>query len=151
MKKIRPVLIALIALLFYTVTDILIWQRAFEANDLTHLASTYHIGWLVSLGGYATIGLLLMWGDWKDCFYYLTALLISAFSGLEDVLYYTLDGKPMPNELPWLDPNPMIFEATRSGVLTSVVFWMVMLACLYFAMYIWKSRPVQLQQVAPVK
>lgn len=147
MKKIRPVLIALIALLFYTATDILIWQRAFEANNLTHLATTYHIGWLVSLAGYATIGLLLMWGDWKDCFYYLTALSISAFSGLEDVLYYLLDGKTMPNELPWLDPNPMIYEATRTGVLASVAFWMVMLAGLYFVMYIWKSRVPQAADV----
>jgi len=151
MKKFRPVLIALIALLFYTVTDILIWQRAFEANDLTHLAPTYHTGWLVSLAGYATIGLLLMWGHWKDCLYYLTALLISAFSGLEDVLYYVLDGKSMPSELPWLDPNPMIYQATRDGVVGSVVFWMVMLALLYFAMYVWRIEPLQIQEVSPIE
>jgi|SRR5687767_1136049 len=151
MKKIRPALIALIALLFYTATDILIWQRVFEANNLTHYAHTYHIGWLVSLAGYATIGLLLMWGDWKDCLYYLTALSIGAFSGLEDVLYYALDGKSMPNELPWLDPNPLIYQATRSGVLGSVLFWMVALALLYFAMYVWKIKPVQIPEVSPIE
>ncbi|HXQ37670.1 MAG TPA: hypothetical protein VN843_26920, partial [Anaerolineales bacterium] len=96
MKKYRPVIAAITALMFYTIADILVWQRIFEANNMVEHADTYHIGWFVSLAGYATIGLLLMWGEWKDCLFFLTSLFVGAFSGLEDVLYYILDRKPMP-------------------------------------------------------
>jgi hypothetical protein len=135
-KNYRPPIAALIALLFYTVTDILIWQRIFETNQMIEYASTYHKGWLVSLAGYALIGTMLMWGVWKDCIYFLVSLLVSAFSGLEDVLYYVLDRKPMPHELPWLDNNPLIFDISRGGVIGSAAFWIASLAVLYAFLYL---------------
>lgn len=138
MKNYRPVFATLIALVFYTSTDILIWQRIFEANQLTHHAHTYHAGWFVSLAGYALLGLLLMWGAWKDVAYYLISLFVTAFSGLEDVLYYVLDGKPMPEHLPWLDWNPMIVEVSRTGVIASVLFWIAALIVLYVMLYEWR-------------
>ncbi|MFN2120054.1 MAG: hypothetical protein ACK2T0_06660 [Anaerolineales bacterium] len=134
--KLRPLLAALIALLFYTVTDILVWQRVFEANQLVRYADTYHAGWFVSLAGYAVIGVVIMADRWKDCVFFLVALSIGAFSGLEDVLYYLLDRRPIPAALPWLDPNPLIFETSRLGVITSVAFWMIVLAGLYVALYL---------------
>jgi hypothetical protein len=140
MYKYRPIFATLIALLFYTITDILIWQRVFEANNLTHFAGTYHTGWFVTLAGYGLLGALLMWGFWKDILFFLTSLFVLAFSGLEDVLYYLLDGKPMPEGLPWLDPNPMIFEVSRLGVISSVLFWVGAVTVLYFLMYLWR-RP----------
>jgi hypothetical protein len=143
MRKYRPVITALTALLFYTIADILVWQRIFEANNMVEHADTYHVGWFVSLAGYATIGLLLMWGEWKDCFFFLTSLFVGAFSGLEDVLYYLLDRKPMPESLPWLDANPMIYHVSREGVLLSVLFWLTGLVLLYFWLY-WR-RNEQLQ------
>ena len=107
MKKFRPIFAALIAIIFYTATDILVWQRVFESNELVKYANTYHTGWFVSLAGYATIGIILMWDAWKECIYFLLALFIGAFSGLEDVLYYVLDKRPMPESLPWLkDDGP---------------------------------------------
>ena len=145
MRKYRPVITALTALLFYTIADILVWQRIFEANNMVEHADTYHIGWFVSLAGYATIGLLLMWGEWKDCFFFLTSLFVGAFSGLEDVLYYLLDRKPMPESLPWLDANPMIYHVSREGVLLSVLFWLTGLVFLYVWLY-WR-RNVQLQPI----
>ena len=138
MKKYRPIIATLIALVFYTSTDILIWQRVFEANQLTHHANTYHIGWFVSLAGYALLGMMLMWGAWKDVAYYLISLFVTAFSGLEDVLYYILDGKPMPAHLPWLEANPMIVEASRTGVISSVLFWIAALIALYVMLYEWR-------------
>lgn len=135
MKTYRPLFAAVIALLFYTSTDILIWQRIFESNQMIHFADTYHTGWFISLFGYATVGVLLMWGGWKDCLYFLAALFIGAFSGLEDILYYVLDHKPMPISLPWLSNNPMIFDVSRAGVIGSAVFWIVALAVLYVALY----------------
>ena len=142
MKKYRPVITALTALLFYTIADILVWQRIFEANNMVEHADTYHIGWFVSLAGYATIGILLMWGEWKDCLFFLTSLFVGAFSGLEDMLYYLLDRKPMPESLPWLDGNPMIYHVSREGVLLSVLFWITSLVLLYIWLY-WRRNERQ--------
>ncbi len=135
MKKFRPIFTALIALFFYTLTDITIWQRIFEANNMVEYAPAYHTGWFISLAGYATIGILLMWGAWKDCFYFLSALFIGAFSGLEDILYYLLDRKPIPVSLPWLANNPMIYQGSRVGLIGSVMFWLTTLIILYIVLY----------------
>ena len=143
MKTIRPIFAALIAIFFYSVTDILVWQRVFETNELVKYANTYHTGWFVSLAGYATIGIILMWDAWKECIYFLLALFVGAFSGLEDVLYYVLDKRPMPESLPWLKDNPMIYTSSRSGVISSVVFWLGTLVILYIVLFIWQKRPMQ--------
>src|SRR6266540_6470503 len=140
MKKYRPVVAAALALFFYNLADILIWQRIFEANHMVRYANIYHTGWFVSLAGYATLGIILMWGAWKDCLYFLISLFVGAFCGLEDVLYYLLDRKPMPEALPWLAGNPMIYQASRAGVIWSVVFWLVALVILYLFLY----RPITL-------
>jgi hypothetical protein len=138
MKKYRPTIAAALALIFYTFADILIWQRIFETNQMIEYASIYHTGWFVSLAGYAILGVVLLWGSWKDCVYYLISLFVGAFSGLEDVLYYILDGKPMPASLPWLDGNPMIYHVSRTGVIWSVIFWMLTLVVLYAVLYQWR-------------
>ncbi len=142
MRKLRSVFAALIALFFYTATDILVWQRIFETNKLVKFADTYHTGWFVSLAGYAIIGLILMWDNWKDCLYYVAALFVGAFSGLEDVLYYVLDHKPIPASLPWLGGNPMIYASSRTGLISSVVFWLGALIILYVMLYLWRRTPV---------
>ena len=49
LKKYRPVEATIIALLFYTITDILVWQRIFEANQMIEYADVYHTGWFISL------------------------------------------------------------------------------------------------------
>ena len=143
MKKYRPVFAAALALAFYTFADILIWQRIFETNQMVQYANIYHTGWFVSLAGYAILGIVFMWGAWKDCIYYLVSLFVGAFCGLEDVLYYILDGKPMPDSLPWLDANPMIFHVSRAGVLGSVSLWLIALVVLYLLLYQWRSRKQQ--------
>lgn len=141
MTRLRPVLAVTLALFFYTVTDILVWQRIFEFHRLVEYADMYHTGWFVSLAGYATIGLVLLWGHWKDCIYYLVSLAVGAFSGLEDVLYYVLDGRPLPASLPWLGSNPMIGSVSRSGLLASVFFWLSLLVVLYVGLYLVKRKP----------
>ena len=140
MNKFRTILATIIALFFYTVTDILIWQRIFETHNMVKYADMYHTGWFVTLAGYAVMGTILMWGSWKDCLYFVTALFVAAFSGLEDILYYALDRKPMPEHLPWLAGNPMIYLTTREGVILSVVFWISVLIALYFYLYWWRGR-----------
>ena len=141
MKNYRTVIATIIALFFYTVTDILIWQRIFEPNNMVEYADIYHTGWFVTLTGYAVMGTILLWGSWKDCLYFVTALFVAAFRGLEEVLYYALDRKPMPEALPWLDGNPMIYHSTREGVIFSVIFWLFSLTVLYYFLY-WQRNKV---------
>ena len=143
MKKYRPIIAAALALAFYTFADILIWQRIFETNQMVQYADIYHTGWFVSLAGYAILGLILMWGDWKDSAYFLISLFVGAFCGLEDVLYYLLDGKPMPDMLPWLEDNPMIFHVSRAGVISSVSIWLIALVVLYLLLYQWRRKAQQ--------
>lgn len=148
MKKYRPIFAAVTAILFYTITDILIWQRIFENNQMIQYADVYHTGWFASLAGYAILGTILLWGAWKDCAYFIISLFIGAFSGLEDVLYYILDGKPIPDALPWLTNNPMIYHSSRFGLIFSVIFWIVVLGVIYFFLYEWKrakEQPVNIQ------
>lgn len=140
MRKLRPLFAALSALFFYTITDILVWQRIFEANRLNEYADTYHAGWFLSLAGYATVGVVVMSDRWKDCLLFLAALVVGAYSGLEDVLYYVLDRKPMPASLPWLSGNPMIHGISRMDVISSVAFWLVVLVILYIAMFLWEPK-----------
>ncbi len=141
MVRLRALIAAVVGLLFYSVTDILVWQRIFEANQMVGYANSYHVGWLVSLLGYAAIGVIVMSDRWRDCLYFLTALFIGAFSGLEDILYYVLDGKPIPASLPWLDANPLIYQSTRLGLISSVLFWIAALGILYVALHLWRRRP----------
>ena len=143
MKKYRPILAAALALTFYTFADILIWQRIFETNQMVQYADIYHTGWFVSLAGYAILGVVLMWDAWKDVLYFLISLFVGAFSGLEDVLYYILDGKPMPDALPWLDGNPMILHVSREGVIGSVFFWLMALVLFYIVLYQWRTKAPQ--------
>ncbi len=135
-RKSRPLFVALVALLFYTGTDILVWQRVFETHQMVQFAETYHTGWFVSLAGYAAIGMLLMWDAWRDCLYFIVSLLVGAFSGLEDMLYYLLDRKPIPESLPWLESNPLVFGVTRLELIGSVLFWLAALAILYVFLYL---------------
>jgi len=143
MKKYRTVIATIIALFFYTVTDILIWQRIFETNNMVEYADVYHAGWFVTLAGYAVMGTILLWGSWKDCLYFVTALFVAAFSGLEDVLYYALDRKPMPEALPWRDGTPMIYHSTREGVIVSVIVWLFALTVLYYFLYWQRNKDPQ--------
>ena len=65
-----------------------------------------------------------LWALW-----YQGALYTLAFGGVEDILYYWLDGRPLPAALPWLDRSRLIFVRPLSGdvtnleVLASAAFW----------------------------
>lgn len=116
-----------IAIYFYTKMDILIWGRIFEKLKLTNLGiGVYHWGWLQSLFGFMILGILVCYPNRRRMITFPLSLAILAFSGLEDVLYYWLDGKIIPAELPWLNPNPLILKpVTFSNLLLSTLFWLL--------------------------
>lgn len=116
-----------VAIYFYTKIDILIWQRIFEEHKLTSLGiGVYHWGWLQSLFGFMALGILVCYPNRRRMVTFPLSLAILAFSGLEDVLYYWLDGKNIPTELPWLNSNPLILKpVTDDRLLISAVFWLL--------------------------
>jgi hypothetical protein len=46
----------------------------------------------------------------------------------------------MPESLPWLEGNPMIFHVSREGVVWSVSLWLVALVWLYLLLYQWRAK-----------
>lgn len=125
------VLVALaVGFLAYTGVDILIWQRIFEAqhvNNVPGFIAQYHDGYALVLAGFIANGVLLIGRRlWPWALWYGAAFFTLAMSGLEDALYYVLDGKPIPAALPWLDANPLIpvHPVTSGTLLLSVGLWL---------------------------
>jgi hypothetical protein len=116
-----------IAIFFYTKMDILIWQRIFEEHKLIGLGiGMYHWGWFQSLLGFMTLGILICYPNRRRMITFPFSLGILAFSGLEDILYYWLDGKNIPAELPWLSSNPLLLKpVTFDHLLISAGFWLL--------------------------
>lgn len=114
-----------VALFFYARMDILIWQRIFETHSLYDLGvGVYHWGWIQSLFGFMILGVLVCYPNPRLMVTFPVSLAILAFSGLEDILYYWLDGKALPTVLPWLDSNPLLLKpVTVSNLLISAAFW----------------------------
>jgi hypothetical protein len=122
---IKSGLAVLTALLSYTMVDIMIWQRIFESHNLNKFAYLYHPGWIAMLGGEIVLGALLLIPNWRAVLFYVVALISMALCGMEDILYYWLDGRAIPYYLPWLDRNPWILfkPVTSSNLLLSVSIW----------------------------
>jgi hypothetical protein len=112
--------------------DILIWQRIFEANEVWDLGlGVYHWGWFQALFGFMALGFLLFHPHVRRMVTFPLSLGIIAFSGLEDILYYWLDGKHIPAVLPWLNSNPLLLKpVTVERLLISAVFWVLVVVAL---------------------
>jgi hypothetical protein len=133
MKKFWVALV--VALFFYARMDILIWQRIFETHALYELgAGAYHWGWIQSLFGFMILGVLVCYPNHRQMVTFPLSLAILAFSGLEDILYYWMDGKALPSVLPWLDRNPLLLKpVTVERILISAAFWLVFVIVLDIA------------------
>lgn len=115
-----------IALCSYTMLDIMIWQRIFETHNLSVFASLYHPGWIVMLGSELAVGALLLFPNWRAMLFHTGALLLLGLCGLEDILYYWLDGRPIPYWLPWLERNPLILlkPVNSANLIISSAIWL---------------------------
>lgn len=124
------------ALCFYALTDIYIWQRIFETDQLWQYAGVYHRGWFFSLYGMIILGVLLLDG-WKNKYLYAVSLYLLAFNGTNDILYYWLDFRKVPARLEWLDNHAFIFfkPVTDTSLLASCALWLLLLCLFYFAVH----------------
>ena len=122
----RRVVVALAAgETFYALSDILLWQRIFEAHGLYEYDGAYQSGHVVILVALIGTGMVLLidtrwWALWYGLAFYTLA-----FGGVADVLYYWLDGRAIPAVLPWLDENHLILfhPVTNGTVLASALVW----------------------------
>lgn len=141
----KGALTALYALTLYTVSDILVWQRIFEANELWQYDKAYHIGWHITLCGYLLAG--LMHKDIRDKIMHFVCLLVFSQNGTEDVFYYWFDFRAIPDRLHWLDNSAWIYfsPVTRTNLIVNVVLWIFPLIVLFGLMYrdekIWRPPP----------
>jgi hypothetical protein len=117
---------------FFTKIDILIWQRIFEKNQLWDLGiGPYHQGWIFALYGFMALGFIFFYPHLRRMVMFPLSLALLAFSGLEDVLYYWLDGRAIPATLPWLDNNARILQPVTSiHLVLSAVVWVLVIVLL---------------------
>ena len=125
----RAVVALAVALGFYVLSDILLWQRIFEANKLWAFDADYQTGHVAVLVGMIGMGAVLLLDSGVWALWFGGALYTMAFGGGADVLYYWLDGRSIPDVLPWLDGSRLIFvrpaggNVTSADLLASTAFW----------------------------
>ena len=129
----RRVAVALVvAVGFYALSDILLWQRIFEAHRLWAFDGAYQSGHVAILVGIIAVGAVLLVDTGLWALWFGGALYTLAFGGVADILYYWLDARPLPDVLPWLDASRLIFirpvqgDVTSVEVLASAAFWIAL-------------------------
>lgn len=125
----RQVVAALVVgLVFYALSDILLWQRIFEGHELFQFEYQYQSGHVATLVAMIALGMILIGWRWT-ALWYGAAFYTLTFSGLEDILYYWLDGHQVPLLLPWLDHGPLILfqpeTVTSTTLYVSTALWMI--------------------------
>jgi hypothetical protein len=124
----RRILAALaIGLVFYALSDILLWQRIFETHALYQYDYRYQTGHRAVLVGMIAVGVILLYQTRLWAIWFALAFYTLAFSGVEDVLYYALDGRWIPDRCPWLDGNRLILfkPVTATSLILSAIVWVV--------------------------
>jgi hypothetical protein len=127
----RAIVAVVVSLLTWAYSDVLIWQRIFEANQLYSYDWAYQRGHFAVLMGLIALGMIALastriWAAW-----YGAATITLAYSGLGDVLYYVLDGRSLPAAMPWLDEfHPLVIghPVTGGSVVVSSAIWLVLWA-----------------------
>jgi len=124
-----------VGLFFYALSDLLLWQRIFEAHDLFQYDRQYQSGHVTTLVAMIGVGVVLLWDLRLWALWYAAAFYTLTFSGLCDVLYYWLDHRAIPGAMPWLNDDPFVLFKPAGGwglVASAVVwvgFWLASLWC----------------------
>lgn len=133
---------ALVGLVLFARQDVLLWATIFERDELWQYIGIYHEGWFVMMWGLVVAGFLWTWPNWKKGLLHGTLLVTLVYSGLEDVLYYVLQGKTIPDMLPWLDQHPLILfsPVTRGNLLVNCGAWLAGWVLICFFLYMANKR-----------
>lgn len=122
---IRVWLCVLAGLLLYALQDVMLWAEIFERHELWQFIGIYHAGWQVLLFALILAGFFWAGRDWRAGVLHAAMLYTLAHSGLEDLLYYALQQRPVPDRLPWLDQAPLILfsPVDRQNLVLSALIW----------------------------
>src|SRR3981081_131145 len=82
-----------VGLVFYALSDILLWQRIFETNGLYRYDGRYQTGHQTVLVGMTAMHVILLYAARFLALCFALAFYTLAFSGLEHVLFYALSGR----------------------------------------------------------
>ena len=104
---------ALVILLGITIADILIVEMVFRPTGIWGYIRYYHVAVFQVLVPAIVIAGFLMTRDWHFSLYLLILLLL----GVEDTLYYLLQGKVPPEKLPWIWGAPTRIELIIRNIL----------------------------------
>jgi hypothetical protein len=122
----RAVAFAGLVVIIWSIQDIVVWQRFFEARGLWQFNDQYqfwHQAFLILL---IAVGASQLRG--RSVLLVVAATWTLAYGGLADVLYYLLDLKPIPTTLPWLDHGwnqfVLLHPVTTTNLLLSTLAWM---------------------------
>lgn len=128
--RIRVAVALAAGLFFYALSDVLLWQRIFEQHDLFQYDRLYQSGHVATLVGMIAIGMVLLLDTRWWALWYAAAFYTLTFSGLEDVLYYWLDGRAIPAACPWLNDDPFIIFKPAGGwsLVLSAAAWVALWA-----------------------
>jgi hypothetical protein len=78
--------------------------------------------------GLLSIGVAGLLPAGRDAVWFAVSFRLALMMGVEDLLYYWLDGRPLPTILPWLDEHPLIFfsPVTDASLLFNVFLWVML-------------------------
>lgn len=131
MIRFRVILIAVAALALFAWQDVMLWQRIFERGELWQYAGTYHDGWRVMRDALVIVGAALLWPRMAEMVFYAGTLFLFSVNGFVDLLYFWLDGKPLPAWLEWncdawhicALPGPLKGPAVVVNVVVFALVW----------------------------
>ncbi len=126
--RLKVVVSLVTGLVFYALSDVLLWQRIFEEHGLKQFDPAYQTGHREILLGMIAVGVILLWdaGAWAVA--WALAFYTLAWGGVADLLYYVLDGRAIPTALPWLDDNRLmpLKPVTDTTLLINCGIWVAL-------------------------
>lgn len=116
---------ALAGLVFISWQDAGLWGGIFERDQLWQYIGVYHAYWFRFLWALMALGFVWLWPRLDLAVLHAAMLYTLFFGGLPDVLYYWLQGRAIPDALPWLDAHPLILfsPVTRGNLIASTCLW----------------------------
>lgn len=128
------------AFVTYTLVDIHIWQRIFETHEMWHFDYQYHFGWYIMFYGFLIFGILLLIPDLRAMICYGVTFWMISFNGTEDLFYYWLDGRKLPEYYHWLEHSSILLfhPVTRENLILNCIVYLVGLVFFWFFVYRFK-------------
>ena len=130
-------------LIFYAITiaDIIIVEEIFRPTGVWEYIGYYHFAMFQILAPIIMIAGFILTLDWRFPAY----LFILLIFGLEDTFYYLLQGKEIPEQLPWLWGSPTRIELLLRNVIG--VSLILLLEFLDYRFSFWENFKIKIKKM----